>query len=267
MAVPRLSTLLRSPRGRTALGVSLAVLFIPVVLGIMACFGLQTPIGDPEKGWADPRVSGAWLWGDPVPAEHEAGIWVFEPWDGRTWLVAMVMFSATGVEDEDEEADPAEGGSADGEAGTEADAEPEAETEVVPQFTADDLLRVLDSLSDPQVESDYVVLFKGWLTSIGGRRFLVLEPRMVHNEEQVFGPPEWWVFRLVLEDKRMLFYPLDRDVEDLGELTARGPAEQVILRHADDPEFYDDPLVLYPVPREAFEHLSDALTRAGIADW
>jgi hypothetical protein len=245
--------LLRSPRGRTALGLSLAALFIPVVLGIMACFGLQTPIGDPEKGWADPRVSGAWLWGDPFPAEREAGVWIFEPWDGRTWLVALVMFSAPGVEDEDEEG--------------ESDTGAEPDTEVVPQFTADDLLRVLDSLSDPQVESDYVALFKGWLTSIGGRRFLVLEPRMVHNEDQVFGPPEWWVFRLVLEDKRMLLYPLDRDVEDLGEITARGPAEQVILRHADDPEFYDAPLVLYPVPREAFGHLSDALTQAGIADW
>lgn len=263
MAVPRLSALLRSPRGRTALGLSLAALFIPVVLGIMACLGLQTPIGDPEKGWADPRVSGAWLWGDPAPAEHEASVWIFEPWDGRTWLVALVTFSAAGDAEEDE--DETERRNADPEAETETEAEPE--TVVVPAFTAEDLPRVLDSLSDPGAEADGIFLFKGWLTSIGTRRFLVLELRLMPNEERGLDPPAWWVFRLVLEDGRMLLYPLDLAVEDLGEITARGPAEQVILRHGDDPEFYGDPWVLYPVPREAYLELSWALTHAGFADW
>jgi hypothetical protein len=248
LAASRVPGLLQSPRARTALGLGLAALFFPVMLVVTACLDLSTPIGDPEKAWADPRVSGVWLSGQPVPGEGNPHIWIFEPWDSRTWLIALITFSGSAGEDAD---------------GDEPTGEPpgsEVDESMARGFTVDDGLQVLDALQNEEVLESYQ--FKGWLTSIGSRRFLVMELRGGPDSDRGFSSPGWLVFRLVLEDDRVLLYPLQTDVEDLSQITARGPAEQVILRHADDPNFYKDGGVLYRVPQSAYDKVSRALSHA-----
>jgi hypothetical protein len=251
-------TLLRASRARSVLGVVLAVSFVPVLIGISAC--LDFPIGDPEKGWADPRISGAWLTGSgSTLADFEGQIWVFEPWDSRTWLIQIAGFSVAVDEGPDkagvqpaEDAAPAEDTAA-------------AEEEAIAAAPGpEEVLRVLGTLLDPQAAPNGVSLLKGWLTSIGNRRFLVLEPKAVPDDERGLGPHIWYVFHIVVEGDRMELAWLSAD--DLSAADTRGEAEQVIARRLDDPDFYEEPWPLYRIPRSAFDEVREALERQGLTD-
>lgn len=236
----------RAPRGRTILGLSLAALFVPVLIGITAC--IDTPIGDPEQGWVDPRISGVWLAGEPAPADYEATLWLFEPYDSRTWLVTFLEFSGPG-EDEDEGATEA-ADSAGTDAGSAAPPHP------------DEVLRLLGTLAEPRAEPSGTSLFKAWLTSIGDRRFLVLEPKLVLDSEGGFTPSTWVVLHIVVQGDRMKL--AIAEAEGLYEATTRGEAEQAIARSLADPDAYGEPLLLYRIPLTAYQAVADAVGRTGL---
>lgn len=239
-------TLLRGPRGRTLLGLTLGVLFVPALIGITAC--LDIPIGDPEKGWVDPRISGVWLGGDPEPADYEATLWLFEPYDSRTWLVTFLEFGGPGEDEDEGAAEPADS------ADTGADA-------AMPPHP-DELLRLLGTLAEPAAEPSGISLFKGWLTSIGDRRFLVLEPKLVLDSEGSFTPSTWFVLHIVVQGDRMKL--AIAEAEGLYDATSRGEAEQAIARGLADPDAYGEPLLLYRIPRPAYEAVAEAVGRAGL---
>ena len=44
-------------RNRSRAGVIVSILIVPLLLGVMACFVLPVPIGDPEKSRVDPAMS------------------------------------------------------------------------------------------------------------------------------------------------------------------------------------------------------------------
>ncbi len=64
---------------RSRAGLIVSILIMPILLGVMACFVLQVPIGNPEKIMIDHAVTGAWITTDG----GEEGDWVlvFEPYD------------------------------------------------------------------------------------------------------------------------------------------------------------------------------------------
>jgi hypothetical protein len=220
---------LHAPRGRSLLGAVLAVSFVPVLLAISAC--LDTPIGDPEQGWADPRISGVWLTGlDGELADHEGYLWVFEPWDGRTWLVTLAGFSA-------------EAPSSD------------APASLDPQ----EVLRLLATLAEPPARPLDVELYKAWLTSIGNRRFLVLEPKGLRNPG--FTPELWIVLHVVVKGDRLEMAFIGGADSGLGDATSRGEAEQIIARHLDDPDFYEEPMMFYRIPEAAYSDVASALDK------
>ena len=267
-----------SSRLRTFAGLTLAILFVPVMLGISAC--LETPIGDPEKGWVDPRITGVWLTGDPVPEDFNAILWLFEPYDSRTWLVTWVGYGEPGEEEPQEpaanEADAALNeasatpGSADAEAVPTGAAEPaaeEAEETPVEPLAPADVLRILDSLADERVEPQGQYVFKAWITSIAGRRFLVLEPKVMVGSEQAFRPEVWFVYRLVLKEGRMELAMVTGDMDGLQGVTSRGEAEQIIARHVADPDLYDETIPAYRIPEESYDDVASLLETAGFVNW
>lgn len=236
----------RDPRGRTILGLSLAALFVPVLIGITAC--IDTPIGDPEKGWVDPRISGVWLGGDPAPADYEATLWLFEPYDSRTWLVTFLEFSRLGEDEDEGAAEPADSAGTD--AGAAAPPPP------------DEVLRLLGTLAEPGAEPSRASLFKGWLTSIGDRRFLVLEPKLVLDSEAGFAPSTWFALHIVIQGDRMKLAMAE--AEGLDDATTRGEAEQAIAGSLADPDAYGEPLLLYRIPSTGYEAVAEVVGRAGL---
>ena len=270
--------ILQQPRGRTIVGLVVGLLFVPVMLGISAC--LETPIGDPEKGWVDPRITGVWLAGDPVPEDFNAILWLFEPYDSRTWLVTWAGYGEPDEEDPEEPAASETGaatdgassasGSADAEAMTagtaEAAAEETPETPVAP-LTPADVLRILGSLADERVEPEGQFVFKGWITSIAGRRFLVLEPKMSVDSERAFRPEAWFVYRLALKEGRMELALVTGNMDDLTSVTSRGEAEQIIARHVADPDLYDETYPIYRIPEPSYDEVAELLRRSGFESW
>ena len=70
----------RSARSRGGLLVS--VVMFPILLGVMGCFELPAPIGDPERSRIEPDITGIWL----VDGGDLDGLMlIFEPYDRRTW--------------------------------------------------------------------------------------------------------------------------------------------------------------------------------------
>jgi hypothetical protein len=270
--------ILQEPRGRTIIGLVVGLLFVPVMLGISAC--LETPIGDPEKGWVDPRITGAWLAGDPAPEDFSAQLWLFEPYDSRTWLVTWVGYGEPDDEDPEEPAADVAGTATDGESTTPGPIGAEAVTAGVAEPAAEeaqetpaallapsDVLRILGSLADERVEPQGQYVFKGWITSIAERRFLVLEPKMSVGSERAFRPEAWLVYRIALKEGRMELAMVTGNMDDLQSVTSRGEAEQAIARHVADPDLYDETYPVYRIPEASYDEVAELLRRAGFETW
>jgi hypothetical protein len=254
--------LLDTPRRRSLAGFIAALLFIPLMLGITAC--LETPIGDPERGWVDPRVTGAWLYAQAEPAG--AQLWLFEPYDGRTWLVTVVGFEEPAQDSDTPDQQPDPAAPEDAGPGDEATVEATPTVPTAP-LQARDLSDLLGVLGTDRLKATGRWVFKAWNTSIAGRRFLVLEPKATLDVEAGFDPQFWIVYRMVLKGGQMELAMVDVNTDHLGSAQTRGEAEQIIARHAADPDFYDETATLQHVPREAYGELSDALERAGFSQW
>jgi len=265
----------RSPRGRTVLGAILGLLFVPLMLGITACLELPTPIGDPERGWVDPRVTGVWMAGE----RDDDGvwgtiIWILEPYDSRTWLVTWTEVGGTPSDPADEsgvsDAGSAEAGTADGAVPDEAPGESPETTESPeeddsyhppPRLTGEQVNAVVAELEAETVKCQTAVVFKGWLTSIGKSRYLVLEPRQALSSEYGLAPHEWWIFRLVLRDGAM-----ELSIVGLPDgVKTRGEAETVIAARANDPELVVPYLVMARVPQEHYDTIAEAMSNATLS--
>ena len=250
-------------RRRSFAGVIVALLLLPFLLGSESCFWpeLKTPIGDSERGWADPRISGVWL-GELVneePSDFSGWIWVLEPYDSKNWLVTWVAFKdkgESGPAAAPSDAPPAE------QVSPAAQQLPANVSGPRPALNAVDVLRIIKTLGDERAGPAHIAVFKGWMTTLGGRRFLVLEPKAVPSTERGFRPESWWVFRADLQDGRLLLSVLAVDTEGLYEATTRAKAEAIIARHAADPKFATLMFTLHPVPRTAYDQAGKALGRA-----
>ncbi len=222
----------RTPRYRSLAGLAVALAILPVLLGVLAC--LKTPVGDPERGWIDPRLTGIWLSGDPRPSGSEATISIFEPYDARTWLITSVDV---------------------GHAGDAAAAVPPPESV--------DVLHILATLRGHPPGTASVALYKAWLTTLGGQRFLVLEPKAQPTGNTGFRPELWFPYRVQLQGARVLLSFVNVDTEHLDETTSRKKAEQIIARHAAEADFYKQRTELFPVPRAGYDQVAEILKSIG----
>jgi hypothetical protein len=247
-------------RNRSRAGLIVSILILPLLLGVMACFVLPVPIGNPEKSRIDPAMSGIWLAAD----ESEGWLVALEPYDKRTWLVTWMMLEA--ATDEDEE---------DGDDGAEVD-EPETakEDDVV---TSDPEVVVVDAetaesylerLRDGAYVIDQVSFHKGWLTTIKGVRFMVWQPMVDVGSERGMNPEWWWVQRVEsVNSEHMDTDFINPEFEDLGKVETRSQAEKLIRRHIKNPELFveeGDMPDYERVPQEDYDLIAEMLDDFGI---
>ncbi len=242
-------------RDRSRAGVIVSILIVPLLLGVLACFVLPVPIGNPEKSRVDPAMSGIWLAAD----ESEGWLVALEPYDKRTWLVTWMMLEA--ATDGDDEAEAGE-----------ADATNDDDTLINDTAMADDDpesdMSYLDRLRDGAYVIDGVSLHKGWLTKIKGERFMVWQPMVDLDSERGMDPEWWWVQRVEsVNSDHMDTDFINPEFEDLGEVKTRSQAEKLIRRHIKNPELFlkEGEMPDYErVPQEDYDLIAEMLDDFGI---
>ncbi len=206
------------PRLRSLTGAVLALLMLPVILATLAC--LPVPIGNPERSRIDPDITGIWMFpgdGDPV-------FYTFEPWDKRTWLLTGVpLEEGEGADFNDYDLDT---------------------------FTGLSQLMETETVGAGGATATEVVMYKVWMTKLGGVWFLTWEPKGLFDDEQ-FAPETWYVFRVDKTDANTLSLYLisgENLFPDDLEKTRRA-YERVIRKNAKNPELYDeDPMIFTRLP-------------------
>ncbi len=230
------------PKYRSLTGMAIAIVSMPVILGLLAC--LPVPLGDPEKSRIDPDLSGMWI------MDGES-IVLMEPFDKRSWLLTMVNLindvdecgSDEGSDEDDEEDD---------------------------YYTS--LVNRIERLGASCFTADAVSLFKAWRVRLGGEWFMTWEVKGHHDDEYGFASEFWYGFRIEKSgsdefslwmidgesyegfddlDKLELLKDMDPPYDSRALKKARRAVERVIARNVDDEELYDDsPWVFHRVEPE-----------------
>lgn len=233
---------------RSISGALLMLVIIPIVAGLLAC--MPVPVGNPERSRIDPALNGVWI----VESEGDAGgLYLLQPWDKRTWLVAGV-----GIE---------EGSGYEGEAFV-------LETA---QDAADVLRRV--PVGSAGIKPPNPVLYKAWLTKLGGQQFMTWEAMGGFNDDGSHAPEYWFVWRverrsadrveysLVIPEHEIfddIVKPSDYEGDDYVAATRRRweRALAKAARQLDDDELYGDPAIFTRLPDDLLDEASRLFERA-----
>ncbi len=234
-----MSSWLEVPRNRTLAGGLLALGLAGFMIGLMACLPPPPPVGDPEKSRIDARVSGVWFQavGEPLHGDDPA-IWVFRPWDSRTWLCLVYML------------EPVD--------------EPECPEDAKEPAGFDDLLTTCD------YQADGMIAYKVWKTVLGGVDFLTHEPTTTLDSEVAFLPPVWFTMRVEFREGALALTMIDPGLaeleaalegvaeSDFNTPEVRAKVEAVVARNARNPDLYDSGVVeLHRVPQDRYDDVAD----------
>lgn len=229
----------KSNRSRAGLLLTLAL--IPLLLGVLACFELPVPVGDPEKSRIDPAMSGIWI----GQMEGDAVIMVLDPYDKRTWLLSFINLD-TGQDSEPADAEASDAGVK----------EPEPKTS--PR-------RFLHPDYEHPIKIYDVGLYKSWLTKIKGVTFITWESKSLSDTLPEMVPGSWLVFRVRQSGDELLYLDVfDPEADGLDKVKTRKEAEKIIRRHVNDPEFYSPFFDFHKVPESDYERVSGLLEDFGI---
>jgi hypothetical protein len=225
------------PRNRSLSGALIAVLALPVFLGLLACIpSFPVPIGDPEKSRIDPAISGMWVAGDV----DGLAVWWFIPYDKRTWLMTWYSIEV----DDDCEPD---------------DLPPEAD------ITTYEELRDFVNEADACLHAAPVLTWKVWNTQLGGRQFLTLENKTFYAPNEPTDEDFWMVYGVDLPSSNLLQLK-EVDSEDAAfvdidvQKGTRRQYERVFRKQAKNPEFYEsDPEEMFRVQDDDLELFGDII--------
>jgi len=258
-------------RRRSRSGLILSILMLPMLLGVMGCFELPAPIGDPEKSRIDPAMNGIWI---AESGDFEGLVMIFEPYDKRTWLVRWVALEKGTNEEVELDVDEPE----ESEDAPESSEEPpksggagqdDGDSVAIDEITmpTDDAC-TLPILDDFDWYPNEMALFKTWRTRIGGRSFLTLEFRVDIDSDQGITPRIWWGARTWLTaDDQLALQFIDKEFVDVEEASNRRGLERVIRRNLDNEDLYfgDVPALLTRVPLECYDEIADIIDEARLA--
>jgi len=238
-------------RYRSRFGLLLAVFMLPALLGTMACLELPAPVGDPERSRIDPALSGVW-----VDLEDSGWMFIFEPYDKRTWLVRLVM-----LDESDDYADTPE----EAEGPEQANETRVGEEPATVKETEPSLLELMES---GELRIDGITLMKAWRKRISGRSLITFEFRGMIDEESGLKPHAWWVAKADLVDENNLTLQfVDPDQEGIEAGMTRSQLERLIRRNLDHPElvFVGEPILLERMPQKGFGVLAEMLEDFGVS--
>ena len=223
-------------------GIVLALIMIPVFIGLMAC--MPVPIGNPERSKVDPDLSGAWL----GVVDDGATLLIYEQYDKRTWL--MRNYEVTGSYEKS-----------------------------ALELSYPEAIAGLDTSAD--LYEDHMI-YKVWRTKLGRQWFETWEPwcgddscaglpDTLHGEREEKFWYTWRVEKLDADRIRMYMVNSDYDGfesiegfdvgnEDKNTRNVRRAAEKVIKRNIDDPELYeyyedDESFVMFRMTAEDYDEL------------
>jgi len=152
-------------RIRSLSGAVLAILTIPLIVGLLAC--IPVPIGDPERSSIDNDISGVWLMidEDEIPV-----LTLFEPYDKRTWLLTRYGFELV-------------------------DSNECEITNVEPESRAG-YLEALRARGKDCIIGDETVSYKAWRKKLGDHWFMTWEPKGLIDAKRGFEPAIWYGMRV-----------------------------------------------------------------------
>jgi hypothetical protein len=222
---------------RSVTGLLMGVLLLPVLLGVLACFGLPVPIGDPERSQVDPSMSGVWVVSEEEDGSAFGGLVVLDPYDKRTWLMSMISIQEDAATDS---------------------------TEPAPSI----LESFLAAARDGELKIEEVALFKSWLTDIGGTPFMTWEPLSPLTVSPGQKPEEWWSYRVrKTSSDQFSLDGFDTSKDDMDEAVSSAEAEEIIRQNLEDPEFFMEILTFHRLPESEHETVAELLRQFGLVDW
>ena len=200
-------------RSRSLSGAALMLLLIPIFAGLLAC--MPVPIGDPERSRVDPDLTGVWAVLSGDASADDAGFYVFEPYDKRTWLIVgsgLVAGDDSDLSDYD-----------------------------LSTYAGFVELAASEDVDEDHVYIEAIALYKAWVKKLGGELFMTWEPKLV-LDNGIPEPEVWLVYRIIKEGPdsfRMRLVngdsPLFKDVKE-----TRRAYERVIRKNVHNEELYDD---------------------------
>jgi hypothetical protein len=219
----------------------LMLTIVPIFAGLLAC--MPVPIGDPEHSRIDPELSGLWV----MDSGDAVDLYLFHSYDKRSWLVV----------------------------GAHLEEGSEAEIDDLPVESAEEALAALRKhpIGEDGITSTSTIVFKAWLTKLGGEQFMTWEPIGEMNSDGSFTPDFWYVFKLVKDpEKKVRLYFVDPDYEGFANIKRRKDYEgddypkvmrrtweRAIRKHAKDSELYSDLYTLHRVPKADAEKAAKLL--------
>jgi len=238
---------------RSRSGLVGTALMLPFLLGVMGCFELPAPIGDPERSRIEPGISGIWL---DDGGELDGLMMVFEPYDRRTWLMRWIELDTAKFEDDPE---PDE----DAVSGEQIELEDDAEVALDPSGDRS----TMDMLRGGDMQVGGVALFKMWRKRISGKSFFTMEFRGQFSSETAMEPSVWWGAKMRLADEDHLeVHFIDKDFDEIEDEMTRSRLERVIRRHHDNPELYsgENPLLLTRVRLDDYDTIAEMFDDMGL---
>jgi len=237
-------------RYRSRFGFLLAVFMLPALLGVMACFELPAPVGDPERSRIDPALSGVW-----GSLADDGWVFIFEPYDKRTWLVRLVLLAE--ADDDADEPEEAEG----------PEQAKEARIGEEPTTVEETEPSLLGLIETGELKIDSIALMKAWRKRISGRSLITFEFRGMIDEESGLEPYVWWVAKAELVDENNLSLQfVNQDLDGIEAGMTRSQLERLIRRNLDNPEllFVEEPMLLERVSQDDFGALAKMLENFGV---
>lgn len=223
------------PRTRSLSGVLLMLVIIPMFAGLLAC--MPVPIGNPERSRIDPDLSGTWI----AELDGDTALYLFRPYDKRTWLVL----------------------GNDPEAGPNAEFEEESES-------AGDLIATLrdhDVGDTGIVLSREVAAYKAWLSKLGGKVFMTWEEVGGLNSDGTFMPEYWYVWKVVkASSDSFSIFLVNPDHDAFDDIASpddyvsdmRHKWERALKKNASDDDLYmEDAWTFHRVPADLNDRVSE----------
>ena len=230
---------------RSLLGLLVALLILPALLGVMACFQLPAPIGNPEKSRIDRDMTGMWAT-KMDEKDEEAWILILEPYDKRTWLVSWLILEFV-----------------DG-------------FELRPTDISNGHVDIIKLIQAGNLVLSGISFEKGWLTMIKDNRFMVWEPKVLFESKKPMKPEFWWTMRVESVDKKSLtlnyiniefdgFDVMEKYGEHITPKHAKKVIERVIRKNIQNPDLFldkdDTPANFVRVPIDDYKYIFEVLEK------
>jgi hypothetical protein len=177
---------------------------------------MPVPIGNPERSRIDPAMTGVWAVLTTDDSDSDPGLYVFEPYDKRTWLITGYELS--------------EGDSVD------------LDQYDFSTYQGYEKLASKEKVFADHVYASELVLYKAWLTKLAGETFFTWEMKGIAAE--LGEDPEFWmVFHVVSADEdSIVLRMVNGEAEPFDDIDkTRRAYERVLRKHVDDPEIYGGP--------------------------